>query len=65
MPKRKFHENPPMGVAVIRADWQADMKKRVVTLRDCFAKAPKMGNDRERVTVTAMRAGWKKGQEKA
>jgi hypothetical protein len=49
MPKTKFHENPPVGVAVFRADGQADMKKRAVAFRDCFAKVPKMSKDRRRV----------------
>jgi hypothetical protein len=53
--KMKFHENPAAGVAVIQADGQADTKKRAVAFRDCFAKASKMGKDRERISNGDMR----------
>jgi hypothetical protein len=46
----KFHENPAAGVAVIHADGQADTKKSAVAFHDCFAKASKMGKDRERIS---------------
>jgi len=34
---------------VVHADEQAGTKKSAVALRDCFAKASKMGKDRERI----------------
>jgi len=46
----KFHENPAAAVAVIHGDVQAATKKSPVAFRDCFAKAFKMGKDRERIS---------------
>ena len=35
---------------MIHADGQADTKKSAVAFRDCFAKASKMGKERERIS---------------
>jgi len=50
--KMKFHENPAAGggSTVAHADGQASTKKSAVALRHCFAKASKMGKDKERIS---------------
>jgi hypothetical protein len=38
---KRFQKFCPVGVAVIRADWRADMTRLLIAFHNCFANVPK------------------------